>query len=77
MNVARIEVSRVWKGAVDAVVTVSNEAGSSCSFDFSVGQRFLVYGTGARAHFAPTHARGAAHCAPAIQNRNCRLQRAV
>ena len=51
INVARIEVSRVWKGTVDPVVTVSNEAGTSCSFDFPVGQRFLVYGAGGKGTF--------------------------
>ena len=51
INVARIEVSRVWKGTVDPVVTVSNEAGTSCSFDFPVGQRFLVYGAGGKGVF--------------------------
>ena len=51
INIARIEVSRIWKGTVDPVVTVSNEAGTSCSFDFSVGQRFLVFGEGSGSRF--------------------------
>jgi len=51
MNVARIAVTRVWKGSVDPVVTVSNEADTSCSFAFPVGQRFLVYGTGSKGIF--------------------------
>jgi len=46
MLVARMHVTRVWKGIVDDVVTVSNEAHSSCSFEFAVGERYVVYGSG-------------------------------
>jgi hypothetical protein len=44
--VARMRVTRVWKGTVDRLVTVSNPADSSCSFPFTVGTRYVVYGGG-------------------------------
>jgi Carboxypeptidase regulatory-like domain len=48
---ARLEVTRVWKGTVDPVVTVTNPAGSSCSFHFVAGTRFVVYGGGSGSTF--------------------------
>lgn len=47
-----MDVIRTWKGQVDKRVTVSSSAGTSCSFEFVVGQRFLVYGDGAGAEFS-------------------------
>jgi hypothetical protein len=49
--VARLRVTRVWKGAVDSLVTVTNPVGSSCSFPFPVGTRYVVYGGGAGSRF--------------------------
>ena len=46
MLVARMHVTRAWKGIVDDVVMVSNEAHSSCSFEFAVGERYVVYARG-------------------------------
>jgi hypothetical protein len=51
---ARLEVTRVWKGTVDPVVTVTNPAGSSCSFEFVPGTRVVVYGGGSGSTFT-TH----------------------
>ena len=50
-TLARLEVTRTWKGTVDQIVTVSDDAGTSCSFTFTIGQRFLVYGDGAGGTF--------------------------
>jgi hypothetical protein len=51
-SVARLEVTRTWRGRVDSTVTVRQEAGSTCSFDVEVGDRFLVYGGGKGATFS-------------------------
>ena len=74
VNVARIEVSRVWKGTVDPVVTVSNEAGTSCSFDFRVGERFLAYGAGGKGTFRTHMCAGGGSLRAGDQNRPCHLQ---
>ena len=51
-NVVRLEVTRTWRGTVDSTVTVREAAGTSCSFDVKVGQRFLVYGRGQGSMFS-------------------------
>ena len=53
LQVARLEVERVWKGTVDRVVTLGGEAGSSCSFQFTAGDRFIVYGRLADGMYRP------------------------
>ena len=53
-NVVRVQVTRTWRGTVDSTVTVREEAGTSCSFDVKIGQRFLVYGHGRGSMFS-TH----------------------
>ena len=57
-SVARLEVTRTWRGTVDSTVTVRQMAGSSCSFDVKVGDRFLVYGSGRGATFSTSFCDG-------------------
>lgn len=64
MLVARMRVTRVWKGIVDGVVTVSNEAHSSCSFEFAAGERYVVYGGGDSRQFRTSVCSGGWQLAP-------------
>jgi hypothetical protein len=64
MLVARMRVTRVWKGVVDDVVTVSNEAHSSCSFEFAAGERYVVYGGGEGRQFGTSICSGGGRLAP-------------
>ena len=57
-SVARLEVTRTWRGSVDSTVTVRQMAGSSCSFEVKVGDRFLVYGSGTGARFSTSFCHG-------------------
>lgn len=57
-NVARLDVVRTWRGTVDATVTVREGAGTTCSFDVEVGDRFLVYGQGSGATFSTSMCAG-------------------
>lgn len=52
INRVRMEVVRTYKGQVAEHVTVSNEAGTSCSFTFTVGERFLLFGFGSGQTFS-------------------------
>jgi hypothetical protein len=51
VTVARFEVTRVWSGSVAEIVTVRNEARTSCSFNYRRGERYVVYGFGGGADF--------------------------
>ena len=65
-QVAHIQVERVWKGQLDTIVSVATSPGTtaSCSAEFKVGQRRVVFASGSANDYSTSFCAGGGVLAP-------------